>query len=56
MHSLHVNQWQGCIELLDRTGIEIASKTAVVIGRSNMVRAVQCSAVSCCQRFGNYQY
>lgn len=28
---------QGCIELLDRCGIEIESKNAVVIGRSNMV-------------------
>lgn len=28
---------QGCIELLDRSGIDIAGKTAVVIGRSNMV-------------------
>mmetsp|Transcript_24660 Transcript_24660/g.41685 ORF Transcript_24660/g.41685 Transcript_24660/m.41685 type:complete len:265 (+) Transcript_24660:448-1242(+) len=28
---------QGCIELLDRCGVDIASKNAVVIGRSNMV-------------------
>lgn len=29
--------WQGCIELLDRYGVEIAGKRAVVIGRSNIV-------------------
>jgi 5,10-methylene-tetrahydrofolate dehydrogenase/methenyl tetrahydrofolate cyclohydrolase len=28
---------QGCIELLDRVGVEIAGKRAVVIGRSNLV-------------------
>lgn len=28
---------QGCIELLDRAGVEIEGKEAVVIGRSNMV-------------------
>jgi 5,10-methylene-tetrahydrofolate dehydrogenase/methenyl tetrahydrofolate cyclohydrolase len=28
---------QGCIELLDRSGIKIAGKRAVVLGRSNIV-------------------
>jgi methylenetetrahydrofolate dehydrogenase (NADP+)/methenyltetrahydrofolate cyclohydrolase len=28
---------QGCIELLDRSGVEIAGARAVVIGRSNIV-------------------
>ena len=28
---------QGCIELLDRSGVSIEGKEAVVIGRSNMV-------------------
>ena len=28
---------RGCLELLDRTGVEIAGKRAVVIGRSNIV-------------------
>lgn len=28
---------KGCIELLDRTGVEIAGKRAVVLGRSNIV-------------------
>ena len=28
---------QGCLELLDRSGVEIAGKKAVVIGRSNIV-------------------
>lgn len=28
---------QGCIELLERTGVTIAGKTACVIGRSNIV-------------------
>mmetsp|Transcript_13367 Transcript_13367/g.21201 ORF Transcript_13367/g.21201 Transcript_13367/m.21201 type:complete len:381 (+) Transcript_13367:14-1156(+) len=28
---------QGCIELLDRSGVEIAGKNAVVLGRSNIV-------------------
>ena len=28
---------QGCIELLDRSGVEIEGKRAVVIGRSNLV-------------------
>ncbi len=28
---------QGCIELLERTGIQIAGKRAVVVGRSNIV-------------------
>lgn len=28
---------QGCIELLDRSGVEISGKRAVVIGRSNIV-------------------
>lgn len=28
---------QGCIELLDRSGVEISGKQAVVIGRSNIV-------------------
>lgn len=28
---------KGCIELLERSGVEIAGKTAVVIGRSNIV-------------------
>jgi 5,10-methylene-tetrahydrofolate dehydrogenase/methenyl tetrahydrofolate cyclohydrolase len=28
---------QGCIELLDRSGVEIAGRNAVVIGRSNIV-------------------
>lgn len=28
---------QGCIELLDRTGVELKGKNAVVIGRSNLV-------------------
>ncbi|CAM9615084.1 unnamed protein product [Chrysoparadoxa australica] len=28
---------QGCIELLDRSGVEIAGKRAVVMGRSNIV-------------------
>ena len=30
-------QVQGCLELLDRSGVEIAGKKAVVIGRSNIV-------------------
>lgn len=29
--------FQGCIELLDRSGVEISGKQAVVIGRSNIV-------------------
>ena len=28
---------QGCIELLDRSGVEMSGKNAVVIGRSNLV-------------------
>ena len=28
---------QGCIELLDRSGVEISGKKAVVVGRSNIV-------------------
>ncbi|KAL0487200.1 hypothetical protein AKO1_012162 [Acrasis kona] len=28
---------KGCIELLDRTGVEIAGKNAVILGRSNIV-------------------
>lgn len=28
---------QGCIELLERSGVSIAGKTACVIGRSNIV-------------------
>jgi hypothetical protein len=29
--------WQGCIELLKRSGISISGKRAVVLGRSNIV-------------------
>ena len=29
--------FQGCIELLDRSGVEIEGKSAVVLGRSNIV-------------------
>jgi 5,10-methylene-tetrahydrofolate dehydrogenase/methenyl tetrahydrofolate cyclohydrolase len=28
---------KGCIELIERSGVDIAGKTAVVIGRSNIV-------------------
>ena len=35
---MHTNNTaQGCIELLDRYGVEIAGKRAVVLGRSNIV-------------------
>ena len=29
--------WQGCIELLKRSGVSISGKRAVVLGRSNIV-------------------
>ena len=28
---------QGCLELLDRSGVQLAGKRAVVVGRSNIV-------------------
>ena len=30
---------QGCLELLDRSGVQIAGRNAAVIGRSNIVGA-----------------
>lgn len=29
--------WQGCLELLKRSGVAISGKRAVVLGRSNIV-------------------
>lgn len=43
LHGIHptvaapVPATQGCIELLERSGVEISGKLAVVIGRSNIV-------------------
>jgi 5,10-methylene-tetrahydrofolate dehydrogenase/methenyl tetrahydrofolate cyclohydrolase len=42
VHVNHANQrslfhLQGCIELLDRSGVVIEGKEAVVLGRSNIV-------------------